>query len=239
MCCGPVRMCAKQPRAWTQKCQKAPTNTVCERVQFTYKRNAASYLIFPCILTTQMDDSENNSPAEFRGLTEAYNILDAIDPNKCILCTGKKSISGVNTICTSCSHHLKRDQQLRFLHERTLELYNFWIALLRKTLSNEFYAELCAPLIGGHSICFRSGLPGVQTKVWMPSDDTLRWQDDRGMGARRWRYLTPHAKELLGQIQLTSEQCHVALLMLCDLMSSQLLDSRKSTQTSLAIAINY
>jgi hypothetical protein len=65
----------------------------------------------------------------------------------------------------------------------------------------------------------------VHTEVWLPPNDLLRWQDDGETGDERNRHLTLDAKELLAQVQLKDNQCHIALITLSELMKSQLLEN--------------
>jgi hypothetical protein len=52
---------------------------------------------------------------------------------------GIKEKPGVNTICKTCDDSLDRESALRFLCNAILKLYNFYIAICRKTLSSQFY----------------------------------------------------------------------------------------------------
>jgi hypothetical protein len=82
---------------------------------------------------------------------EAGHILDAINPLRCIFCTHKKVTPGVNTTCNACDTRLANDAPLLFLHEKTLELYNYWIAISKETISSSFHITACSP---DHSVVF-------------------------------------------------------------------------------------
>jgi hypothetical protein len=155
------------------------------------------------------------------GFIEAHEILDAIIPMKCITCLGEKAASGVNTICSYCEDLLVTDPPLHRLHQHTLELYNFQIALLRKTVSDNSDGGRCLPSRDSYTMFYESGVPGVKTKVRQPPGDDLQWQDDGKTFDVHSQLLTPDVKELLPQVQLTDMQCHNALLMLSELVKTQ------------------
>jgi hypothetical protein len=158
--------------------------------------------------------------AEERGAVEAHQVLDAISPWSCIMCPGIKHVPGVNTICTACEERLHTDDALRFLHERTLEIYKFWIDLTCRTLSDKFFALV---LKGNHYIWVETGIPGVQTRAWMPRDGIL-WCKENDTDPSRAIYLDQLSAQLFEQAQLTSNQCHIAVVMLAELMEQRIQD---------------
>lgn len=114
------------------------------------------------------------------------------------------------------------DPPLRRLHKRTLELYTFWMALLRKTLSDQTDGGQCSPSYKNYTIFYDSSVPWVKTKVWHPPG-VFRWQIDGENDHPHSQRLRRHAQEFLGQVQHTNEQCHNTLLMLPEPLETELL----------------
>jgi hypothetical protein len=84
----------------------------------------------------------------------------------------------VNTICEDYEKHLADDLALYFLHDTTLELYTFWIAISKKTLSAHFHIT---PISFEYDTDFYYtwGIPAVKQALPVPERRTLKWLDDR------------------------------------------------------------
>ncbi|KAF1913387.1 hypothetical protein BDU57DRAFT_597733 [Ampelomyces quisqualis] len=165
------------------------------------------------------------SPLHLHGLIEARTILPAIDPQTCILCLSTKSSPGVNTICSACTTSLASDPALSFLHHTAQELYAFWIALLRRTLTREFEMSTCPKR--GTSWSFKLGVPGAQKNLPMPASDTLE------LGQGEAMKLTAMEKDLLEEVLLQSMACAEAIQVLARLLQVHLLQDSQSPVQSI------
>ncbi|KAF2029711.1 hypothetical protein EK21DRAFT_112582 [Setomelanomma holmii] len=157
-----------------------------------------------------------------QGMIDAHNILTAIDPLRCIFCENQKSAPGVNTICAACDIQLRAVPSLQFLHTIALELYDFWIALLKKTLTRRFHVKNRPPNYST-VFWFDLGLPGVKTSLPALDNDTLEWIDHDKTGVRKSMVLDEHARELLNQVILTDMQCAEAMQLLAHLLHVRLM----------------
>ena len=153
----------------------------------------------------------------------ADTILEAIDPQKCILCMERKRTAGVNTICKPCKDTLGNDSALKFLHETAVEVYTFWIALCKETLTRHFWIEPGTPTSSMH-FTYVLGIPGVKRKLQVPKKKTVEWVED---GELKWKVLDKHALKLLEEVFLTDMQCSDAMVLMAELMGTRCFEDSK------------
>jgi hypothetical protein len=170
------------------------------------------------LLTTSDTPSEESIP-----YIEAGHILDVINPLKCIFCTHDKATPGVNTTCNAWDTRVANDAPLRFLHEKTLELYNFWMAISKKTIFSHFHITACSP---DHNMVFycNLGTPGVKQALPVPEKQTLEWIKN---GELRQIKIGEDALKLLEEALLTHMQCGDVIGLMTQLMQKEFLDALK------------
>lgn len=153
-------------------------------------------------------------------LIHLTDILDAINPHTCIRCQQLKPEPGVNTLCAPCEKHLDAPQNAaeRFLFSACLRIYDFFLWVRRRTLSDTFaLRNRKHGAVVEHFI----GLPGDKQDL-----PCLNWaarlarRDSRDEGPD---LSSPMERELLEQVMLTSRQCDRVLVLLADIMEQELL----------------
>lgn len=151
------------------------------------------------------------------------DVLNAINPLICIRCSQRKATPGVNTICAICQSHLDVDanSEERFLFSTCSKIFDFFLWTRRKVLSDNYIARDDA---GGMFVEQFIGLPGVHERL--PSLLAIRSPDGRDRSEGKIELLTPMAQELLEHVLLTSRQCDNALVLLADILRSELLHGK-------------
>ncbi|KAF2621353.1 hypothetical protein BU25DRAFT_238404 [Macroventuria anomochaeta] len=148
------------------------------------------------------------------------DVLDAIDPLICIRCLGHKDQPGVNTICSACQafFDLDRNSAERFLFFTCLRIFDFSLWVRRKILSDVFVLKDDE---NGTLVEHHMGAPG--DKQDLPSLRAVRRPDQEDGEDGEIVLLSSMGTELLEEALLTSRQCDVVLVLLVDIMKSELL----------------
>lgn len=161
--------------------------------------------------------SEVSQPWNIIPITD---ILDALNPHTCIRCEQLKPEPGVNTLCASCQKHLDAPQNAaeRFLFSTCLRIYDFFLWMRRKTLSDTFALRNREH---GAVVEHYIGLPGdKQDLPYLNGAARLARRDSGDQGPD---LSSPMERELLEQVMLTSRQGDRVLVRFADIMEQEML----------------
>lgn len=148
------------------------------------------------------------------------DVIDAINPHICIRCLQRKDKPGVNTICAACQTHLDApsDAAEHSLFFTCLRIFDFWLWLRRKSLSDQFVLRNRERRVAvEHYI----GMPGHKRNLPSLNGGGRLVGGDGGDGS--FEFWSPMERELLKQVMLTSRQCDRVMVLLADIMKQELL----------------
>lgn len=154
------------------------------------------------------------------GYIYSKQIIGALDPYLCIRCTERMPQPGINKICEFCELYLTIDSPWKFLHDKVLELYKFFVAVQRKSLSAQFYFDQPRTDKGIETqLWFEDGIPGIRAQL--PVVEKMYWIDEVTKEQKSMT-LDGMQQELLEQVLLSQAQCHIAMLMMPDVIGQEL-----------------
>ena len=126
----------------------------------------------------------------------------------------------MNTICITCKLYLGRPKNAaeHFLFFTCLRIFDFWLWLRRKTLSDQFVLRNRER---GAAVEHYIGMPGDKRDLPALNGGGRLVGDDGGDG--RPDLQSPLEGELLKQVMLTCRQCDRVMVLLADIMKQELL----------------